>query len=167
MNLTEVECRSWGLKLNKITSTKHKNVLLRIAHGEVYTQEKLHRFGLTESPLCPRCGMIEDLQHKFIECQYVKKIWDKVADLTAGLTTDNLRIENRSKVILGSHLNSNITMLTINAEIIQRLLSLKADLDYVLHPKIIVKQVIAALHMKERNKTIKTDLKSILDALTT
>lgn len=34
---------NWGFALSKVTSVRHKNCLLRIAHGEVYTKEKLHR----------------------------------------------------------------------------------------------------------------------------
>ena len=67
------------------------------------------------------------------------------------------------KVILGFHLNSNRTILTICAEILQRIMSLKDDLDYVLHPKLIVKQALMFLVKRERNNSVKDELISILD----
>ena len=163
LNLSEMEARSWGLKLSKLSSTRHKNLLLRVAHGEIYTKEKLNRYGLSDSPLCPRCQMVETLRHKFIECPYVDRIWKIALRYTNKLTTENLSLERLDKVILGFHLNSNRTILTIYAEILQRIMSLKDDLDYVLHPKLIVKQALMFLVKRERNNSVKDELISILD----
>ena len=145
MQLSELEARSWSLKISKLTSTRHKNLLLRIAHGEIYTKEKLNRYGLIDSPLCPRCQSVETLRHKFLECPYAERIWDMALRYTRKLTIDNLGLESLDKVILGSHLNSTRTMLTINSEILQRLMSLKDNLNYVLHPKLVVKQAVTFL----------------------
>ena len=57
---------TWSLRLSKVTSTKHKSIMLRVAHGDIYTQEKLFRYGMAQGPDCPRCGEIETLKHKFI-----------------------------------------------------------------------------------------------------
>ena len=43
----EVMC--WSKKVKKLTSTRHRNSVLRIAHGDVYTNERLFRFGLVHS----------------------------------------------------------------------------------------------------------------------
>ena len=74
--MTVSEALNWGSRLNKLTSTKHRNILLRVAHGEFYTKLKLQRFNLIDNSSCPRCGHIEDLRHKFVECAYVKRIWN-------------------------------------------------------------------------------------------
>ena len=37
---------NWGYALSKVTSVRHKSCLLRVAHGEVYTKEKLHKYNL-------------------------------------------------------------------------------------------------------------------------
>ena len=42
-------------------------------------------------------------------------------------------------------------------------MSLKDDLDYVLHPKLIVKQALMFLVKRERNNSVKEELISILD----
>ena len=74
--MTVSEALNWGSRLNKLTSIKHRNILLRVAHGEFYTKLKLQRFNLIDNSSCPRCGHIEDLRHKFVECAYVKRIWN-------------------------------------------------------------------------------------------
>ena len=163
--LSDSELKSWGMKLAKVTSTKHKNVLLRVAHGEIYTKEKLHRFGLIDSPLCPRCQSLETLQHKFLECPYVERIWNSAFSYMRALTTDNLNVIERSKLIIGGHLNSTITMLTINAEIINRILTFKDDQNFLLRPNLVVKQAVTFLRKRERSVKIKNDLDFIHEAI--
>ena len=41
LNLTELECQTWCLRLRKLTSTTHKALILKVAHGDIYTQDKL------------------------------------------------------------------------------------------------------------------------------
>ena len=67
LNLSPKDSLTWCLRIRGLTSTTHKNSLLKVAHGDVYTQEKLHRFGLADSFKCPIFDEIETLQHKIIE----------------------------------------------------------------------------------------------------
>ena len=164
---TESETRSWGLKVTKLTNMRHKNLLLRIAHGEIYTKEKLHRFGMIDSPQCPRCEEIETLRHKFIECPYVERIWTLIRNLTSRLTIGDLDLETPEKFLIGSYLISNCTTLTLNAEVAQRILVLRDDLDYVTHPKIFVKQAVLFLIKREKGGKVKADLSSILPRIST
>ena len=164
LDLTEGEALSWGLKLSKLTSTKHKNTVLRVAHGDIYTMEKLFRFGLAPDPLCPRCGGIETLTHKFIECGYVQKIWDVVNRAERQICTSDPTIEDRTKSALGAYLNSNNTILTLNAEILDRILRFKPE-NYLLHPKFIVRSALKSLLQREQKEQSKTEIKSILESV--
>ena len=164
-NLTPLEGGNWGLRISKLTSTRHKNIILRVAHGDIYTKERLARYGLNNDPSCPRCQAIETLQHKFIECPYVKKIWETVFGFTKELTIDDLSNEPLNKSILSCNLNSDITSMTINAEILQRILSLKDNNNYTLHPKFFVKLAISHLTKREKQANIKTNLNFILNAM--
>ena len=161
MVLENSEALTWGLRLARVNSTRHKNIILRVAHGEIYTKEKLHRFGLTDSPVCPRCQETETLEHKFIQCNYIKRIWDIVLSSCRKITTGNPSTEPRNKAICGGYLTSNTTIITINAEIMLRILSLKDDESFLIHPKHFVKHAISYLMRKERKQNIKNDLKSI------
>ena len=156
---------SWGLKLSKVSSTKHKNILLRVAHGDIYTKEKLHRFGMIDDSDCPRCGQVEDLNHKFMDSIYAKKIWDVTLNSTSSILTINPGNEPRIKAIMGGYIDSSPTSLTLNAEILHRLLMLKEDSDYLIHPKQFVKNATIYLLRKEKKREIKEHLKSIQDSI--
>ena len=54
------ETLTWANKVNALTNTRHKDVLLRVAHREYYTKERLHTYRLIDSPTCPRCEQVED-----------------------------------------------------------------------------------------------------------
>ena len=162
--MTKRECRSWGLKLSKLTCTKHKNIILRVAHGDIYTKAKLTRFGLSNDPTCPRCHEVETLSHKFVTCPYVKKIWEATFLLTRKLTTSDPLSEAPCVAILGSYLSSSPTVLTINAEIIQRIHLLKEDLNYLIHPKHFVRQALIFLLKREKKLHIKEEIEFILDS---
>jgi len=151
--MTPQECISWGASLNKINSVRHKSTILRVAHGDIYTKEKLFRYGLSDSANCPRCDEIEDLSHKFLNCDYVKLIWratfnatDKLSRIDPG---PNVDIENK---VLGAGVFSHPLNLTIHAEVLTRILALKETVNYMLRPQVLVKQAITQVMICEKNK---------------
>ena len=46
--------------LKRLKCTRQNNTYLIIYHGDVYTKEKLHRFGLIDTNNCPRCDVAEN-----------------------------------------------------------------------------------------------------------
>ena len=158
VRLSESDSRTWSLRLSKLTSTKHKNILLRVVHGDIYTQSKLHRFGLADNDTCPRCNHTEDLRHKFIECDYVKRIWSAVEGY---LNSTNLDIDQDLK-ILAAYPGASLTAMTLTAEIMQMILQLKPDQNFLRHPKSFVERAIKSLKVKEGNKKIKNDFIQML-----
>ena len=86
LTLQPGEVLSWATKIRKLTSTRHKNSVLRIAHGDVYTNDRLCRFGLIDNPKCIHCDHpIETLIHRLIECPNAARAWhllsQKLSDL--------------------------------------------------------------------------------------
>ena len=133
--------------MSKITSVRHKNILLRIAHGEIYYREKLYRYGLVESPNCPRCNEVETLRHKVVECEYVKRIWRESFIQTDRLIRSNPQhdpdfIENK---IIAAFVGSNSLIATIHAEILLRIIGLKDDQLYLLRPSSLVRLAITKI----------------------
>ena len=154
-----IETINWAYKVSKLSCTRLKDVLLRVAHRDFYTKEKLHRYNLKDSPNCPRCDHLEDYDHKTLNCTYVKKIWDETFRLTDKLYDSN-GIDLRSKV-MGTDVRSTLAVLTSHAEILNKILSLRDEATYIIRPKIFVRMTFETLIKKERNKMIKRDLKSI------
>ena len=162
MTLDGAESANWGHRLAKLTSIRHKSILLRVAHGDIYTKEKLNRFGLSDSNECPRCGQIETLRHKFIECPYVDQIWQHLLRLTNNLTNTNQLSEDRTKACLGALIEGNKDVLTINAEILTRILYLKSDQNFLLHPKKIIELALKLILRREQKTEIKSSIEDLL-----
>jgi len=164
--LTPNECLNWGESLRRVTSVKHKSILLRVAHGDVYSKAKLFRFGLINSPDCTQCGQPEDLQHKIFMCPYSNRIWEIATNLTDRIKPvqqiTNDPIENR---ILGASTNSSPLILTIHAEILLRLLGLRDDDNYRLTPKHLVKLSIMSIMKRERSLETKSQCGDLLTLL--
>ena len=156
MELSVSEAKTWGLRLSKLTSVKHRNIILRVAHGDIYTKDKLYRFNLADSNECPRCGQVEDLKHKFFECDYAKRIWQTLFRKTNSGTSLNQNGIDPIKAGMGGHIESNEVLMTVNAEILLRLLYLKDDQNYLVHPKVIVEQCLRLVGDRDRNKKVKT-----------
>ena len=144
-------------RVNKLTSTKHKMNILKVAHGDVYTKLKLFKYGLTLEDKCSRCNETENLQHKIYSCEYTKRIWKAVCTLT-GENLDGDPIP----IIMGATLEQNYVTLAIKAEIVGRILGIPSDQSYLIHPKHFVKLAIKSLIKKERNQATKEALKDIL-----
>ena len=152
---TPAETLNWCYKIGKLSSTKHKSLILRIAHGEIYTKEKLHRFNLIDSNICPRCDEIETLNHKFINCDYVRRIWSSASRFQLGLLGSTPNTQNEIALALGCFNNSTQAYLTLAVEILQRISYLKDNQQYLIHPTQLVKQCIRSIQIKERDKNLK------------
>ena len=157
LELTPKASITWLFRISRLTSTKHKTNLLKVAHGDVYTKVKLLKFGLTQDDKCPRCNESETLQHKIYSCEYTSRIWKEVANLTKeNINPDPLPI------VMGASTTQALGFLTLKAEIIGRILGLPQDQSYLIHPKHFVKMTIKSLIKKERNYEMKNALRDIL-----
>ena len=120
------ELESWTIKLRKLTSTRHKNVLLRAMHGDVFSNERLYRFGLRDSPACANCQeQLETVQHRLVECPRAREAWQKLEEIKTRLglsTLSDLTIEN----LVGAKDRLNKIELAIQAELIHKLMT-KSD----------------------------------------
>ena len=162
LDLSRSEALNWANRLSKLCSVRHRNILLRVAHGEIYTNEKLARFGLIDSNKCDRCDEVDTLLHKFIDCGYVKEIWKHLSLVTASIRTTNQVGVDPIKSSLSATMDSNLTITTINAEILQRILTLKRDQDYLIHPKRFIEHALKLLLKRERKGQVKDEIADLL-----
>jgi len=74
-------------------------------HNIIFTNEKLHKIGRTESPLCVFCNNhIETLVHLFVECNKVNVLWNQVTNaLLSPYGVDSLTSKD---ILLGIVLNN-------------------------------------------------------------
>ena len=162
--MTIPEAINWGNSLKKVTSVKHRTLLLRVAHGDIYTKEKLVRYRMSDNPDCPRCGEIEDLQHKIYSCPYTQRIWSKVFEVTRKIVTNHYDGEIENKV-LGAHIGTSPLLLSIHAEIIQFILLFKDDASHLVRPANIVKMALANIMKLEKKQDVKGSCSELINEL--
>ena len=155
---------NWALALSKLTSTRHKDLILRLIHGELYSKERLHRYRLIDNPLCLRCGAIETLEHKYFECPYIKEIWKKTLLLTNSLRQTVDPLETFIEKILCCTREPHKIIITIHAEIISRIRQLKDnDANLSMLPKLFVKKAVEWTLRRETDTIIKDSIKELLN----
>ena len=141
----------------KVTSIRHRATLLKIAHNDVYTKVKLARFGLIDQDKCPRCDDPETLEHKIFSCTYTSKIWNVLYSMI-----EQDLMQDPIKSILGARVEETMACLTIKAEILNRLLQLRDDQNYLIHPKNFVINAIRSLSKKEITPELKEKMLDLL-----
>ena len=132
-----------GVNISRLTNTKLKSILLRCLHGDVYSRERMFRFGMVEDGKCQRCNEIETTHHMLYDCHYVKLVWSEIYRLT------NIKPDSINEV-LGLHPCHDVVTLTIHAEILRRLLAIDRP---IINPKILVRSVISNLYILEKGVT--------------
>ena len=159
-SLRQIEVINWSHNLSKLTNTRHKDVLLRLIHGELYSKERLHRYGLVQSPTCHRCDQIENLQHKYFDCPYSREIWRRTL-----LITDTIRSSVPNEPLINRVMalpEPNRTTLTLHAEVLLEIRRLK-DENYLTLPKIIIRKAVERLIRREKEVRIKNELSDLLN----
>ena len=165
--MTASEALNWTNALRKVTSVRHRNTLLKMAHGDIYSNEKLARFGLINTPECSKCGELEDFQHKIFKCPYAAKLWGETFALTDTLKNSPLAvnediIENK---ILGASIDTNPMILSIHAEVASRLLYNNKESSLPVNPRVIIRQAIDYVMRGERKLGIKNSLDQLKQLL--
>ena len=133
---------NWAYSVSRLSSTRHKDIILRLIHGELYSKERLNRYGLVGDPLCPRCQETETLSHKYLECEYVREIWQKTLNISSKLRTIDDPTETLLDKLFCATSDVTIASLTVHAEIILRIKQLKEDSNYLVLPRILVHNAI-------------------------
>ena len=145
MILSPGELLSWTKRISKLTSTRHKNIILRVAHGDVFSNSRLCRFNLTDNPGCKNCpAPSESILHRILECPNAVRAWKKLEELKVqiGLTAlSDLTIEN----ILGAKDRVTKIELALNAELIHKLAA-RSEHAY---PDKLAKSVVRLIYQSE------------------
>ena len=117
------ELAAWTRQLRKLTSSRHRNTLLRVAHGDVFSNERLHRFGLKETPKCSNCNEPNESPiHRILECPVARSTWELLDEVKLRLGLNRLSdysIEN----VLGAKDKLSKLELTLQAELLLRIIS--------------------------------------------
>lgn len=161
--LTPTESINVFAKLNKLTSTRHKDIYLKVLHGDIYTNDRLFRFGLREDPLCPNCGCPDTLEHRLINCPRLVEFTNEVVRLTRRICDVNPDEQDldQIQIILGAHLNTNPSILTVHAELLREI-TFKVD-DPTPTP-LRIRRLLSNLIRNESNNEVRNKIMTLLNS---
>ena len=121
MILDPGEVGAWTNRLRNLTSTRHRNILLRTAHGDIFSNLRLFRFGLKDNPGCSNCPeAFETIMHRLCDCPKAVEAWNKLEEAKTVIGLDNLS-DRSINSILGAKGRPNKIELALNAELILKL----------------------------------------------
>lgn len=160
--MTINESLSYFLQLNKLTSVKHKCLLLRVLHGDIYTNERLFRFGLRPNPTCDRCDEPDTIVHRLVSCSGTESLRRELTGFTQKLfKTISIRDLDPLDMMLATHKDSTTAMLSLHAEFLQKIIgtdNLPRD------SRQLAIYIIRNLCNKERKGGIKRELELLLES---
>ena len=79
----------WQGRLWQIGNPQLRAYRLKLLYKDIFSNERRHKFGLSDSPDCIICGQIESVNHQMVECANARKLWDMYRRLT-GKSVDSL-----------------------------------------------------------------------------
>ena len=161
--LTPGELSHWTNKVRKLTSTKHKCAILRAAHGDIYTNDRLLRFGLTNDSKCLNCdNPVETLSHRLFECRLANEAWEKMEEIIESLDLQPINPITLAG-ILGTEASTTNFELTLRAELLSRLMG-KCNGPY--SPTATVKSCLSTIKIVEKMETVtRLKLEAIINTL--
>ena len=60
----------WAIKQPALRAIR-----LKLCFKDVYSNERRHRFGISDSPLCSICGQVETVEHQLFDCDNAQRLW--------------------------------------------------------------------------------------------
>ena len=155
---------TWCLRIKKLTSARHQNTILKVAHGDIYSNDRLLRFGLRDNDICDRCGNPDSRTHRLATCPKAIELWNEVRRL-GNLAPINSNDPEILKKVLGVDQPIG-DELAINAEFLQILGNTLDSRIMTIPPKIITRIALQKLHNLEKGKC-KENVKDLLDKMGT
>jgi len=163
LELTTTVSKTWLNIVRKLSSIKHRSTLLRVAHSEIYSKDRLFRFGMSNDPNCEHCGAVETVRHKLFECRRVVNLWrtlNRATDTTLTSVDPNTVEIYRN---MGAFLNINRETLTLNAELLS---ILTGNVQGSPDPISFIKNMAKNLIRKEGHSETREKISEILETLT-
>ena len=146
-------------KVRQLTSTKSKSAILRALHGDIYTNERLTRFGLRDDPCCNHCDQIDTLTHRLTECVRTQNLVKLLEEKTKRLRSIAFSFEGINSIerLMASYKDSELTTLTLHSEIINAIIANQNTPEHV-----IVNNIVTRVLYLEKKDKIKRALRALL-----
>ena len=154
--------------------TKTRAFQFKINHNIYFTNKKLYELGINkETPNCSFCNEhIETLGHLFVDCRYVKLIWNDLQTLFSEILTDEQKLFGLFEKIDNSSFDllSHVTIITKQCIHVSRMASSKPSYRQVMRKisevenieyQIAVRNAKLDVHLRKWSKWHNSDLDNL------
>ena len=86
------EPANWQSRLWQIANPYLRSYRLKLLYKDIFSNERRHRFGISDSAACTICGQVETISHQLIECPNARKLWDMYYRITGRASGDLLQV---------------------------------------------------------------------------
>jgi exonuclease III len=107
---------------NSCKNAKLRNIYFRLIHNDFFTHERMFKYKMVNSPYCPRCGMIENIDHLMWECKESKQIWKCYNEVLNDLGLERM-ILNKREDLYKTEILSPLSL--IKMKIIQEIIQIE------------------------------------------
>ena len=107
--LAQLFVHTWQIKNPALRAIK-----LKLCYKNIYSNERRHRFGLADSPLCVGCTQVESIAHQLVECDNAQRLWVMFRSIT-GENVQSLK----DLILCSSSLENEILKIAIIKSLIQ------------------------------------------------
>jgi hypothetical protein len=114
-DIDDYTSKEYFAQIRRLTSTKHKNTLLRIWNGDSLSNSRLAHYGIVNSNRCPKCNALDTREHMLIGCVHANRVWS----ILIGTFPKSPRISMMQYAI---GINDSRTILMVKAEILKYLM---------------------------------------------
>ena len=163
--LNPAESINFMAKIKKLTSVRHRNILLRYLHGDIYTNERLVRFGLTEDSSCINCNQVDTLEHRLTTCptsvSLIRTIETKTRQLRLA-SNDTIETIDPINRALGAYNDVDVAILTLHAEV---LCQITRNIQITERSDNIINRIISMTLARDNNAKIKNSMRLLFESM--
>ena len=107
---------------NKCKNIRLRHVYFRLISGDIFSKERMCRFGMINNNRCERCHQIETTKHLLWECAESRNIWELFNSWTANGSSDS-RVINEYKEIY--HIDNCAHVCKVKMKIMQEMIQIE------------------------------------------
>ena len=83
---------NWQKNIWQIKNPHLRAYRLKLLYKDIFSNERRHKFGISDSPNCEICGQVESVSHQLFECTNAQRLWDLYSRLTGKSIRNMLQI---------------------------------------------------------------------------
>jgi hypothetical protein len=102
----------------EVKDPKLRAIRYRILQGDVFSKDRMKKFGMTDDDKCERCGLVETKDHQLFECRYAKLMWKEYNLTMRQMDLREVEVHSLEQAIIPSN-SSNYLSETLKSVVLK------------------------------------------------